>query len=44
MDEIPTLRGANLVPQERAFMSDDPSVYVFLRNTTHRNIYRVPVK
>ena len=42
--EIPTLRGANLVPQERAFMSDDPSVYVFLRNTTHRNIYRVPVK
>jgi Tol biopolymer transport system component len=42
--EIPALRGAKLVPQERAFMSDVPSVYVFLRNTTHRNIYRVPVK
>jgi Tol biopolymer transport system component len=42
--QIPTLRGAKPVPQERAFMGDDPSVYVFLRNTTRRNIYRVPVK
>jgi serine/threonine protein kinase/Tol biopolymer transport system component len=44
ISQIPKLRGAQPVPQERAFMSDDPSVYAFIRNTTHRNIYRVPVK
>ena len=44
VDQISKLRGAQTVPQERAFMSDDPAVYAFLRNTTHRNIYRVPVK
>jgi Tol biopolymer transport system component len=44
IEQIPKLRGAQPVPQERAFMSDDPSVYTFMRNTTRRNIYRVPVK
>ena len=44
INQFPKLRGAYVVPQERAFMSDDPSVYAFMRNTTHRNIYRVPVK
>jgi serine/threonine protein kinase len=41
--QVSQLRGAQAVPQERAFVSDDPAVYAFMRNTTHRNIYRVPV-
>src|SRR5262249_49644326 len=44
VDQMSTLRGAQPVPQERAFISDDPLVYAFLKNMTYRNIYRVPVK
>jgi eukaryotic-like serine/threonine-protein kinase len=35
--------GASRIPQLRAFVSDDPSVYAFMRQTPQRNIYRVPV-
>jgi Tol biopolymer transport system component len=35
------LPGARLIPEQRAFLSADPSVYAFLRVTTHRNIYRI---
>jgi serine/threonine protein kinase/Tol biopolymer transport system component len=44
VDQVSRLRGAQTVTQERAFMTDNPSVYAFMRNTTHRNIYRVPMK
>jgi len=43
VEEIATLPGSQRIPQLRAFMGDDPSVYVFLRATPQRNIYRVPV-
>ena len=35
--------GAKVLPQERAVGGPDPSVYAFIRVTTHRNIYRIPV-
>jgi len=35
--------GARQIPQTRAFMSSDPSVYAYPRVSTHRNIYRIPV-
>jgi hypothetical protein len=35
--------GAKMIPQERAFGGPNPSVYAFVRVTTHRNIYRIAV-
>lgn len=35
--------GARAIPQQRAFMSADPSVYAYPRVVTHRNIYRIPI-
>jgi hypothetical protein len=43
VDEIMGLPGAQRIPQLRAFPGDDPSTYMFIRSTTQRNIYRVPV-
>jgi hypothetical protein len=43
VEDIAALPGAQRIPQLRAFMADDPSVYVFLRPTPQRNIYRVPL-
>ena len=43
VEEVATIAGARRIPQSRAFMSDDPSVYMFMRATSHRNIYRGPV-
>jgi len=37
------LPGVKKIPQLRAFLSDDPLVYAFMRQTAQRNIYRVPV-
>jgi hypothetical protein len=34
---------AKRIPELSAFVSDDPSVYAFMRQTSQRNIYRVPV-
>jgi hypothetical protein len=42
-EEAAALPGAQRIPQLRAFVGDDPSVYAFIRNTSQRNIYRVPV-
>ena len=42
-EEAAALPGAQRIPQLRAFVGDDPSVYAFMRNTSQRNIYRVPV-
>jgi WD40 repeat protein len=39
-----SLPGARAFPQQRAFAGADPSVYAFPRVSTHRNIYRVPVR
>jgi hypothetical protein len=36
--------GARAIADDRAYVSDDPSVYVFPRVSTHRNIYRVSVR
>jgi serine/threonine protein kinase/Tol biopolymer transport system component len=44
VEDIAALSGARRIPQLRAFMGDDPSVYVFLRATPQRNIYRVPLR
>jgi hypothetical protein len=41
VEDIAALPGAQRMPQLRAFMGDDPSIYVFLRATPQRNIYRV---
>jgi serine/threonine protein kinase len=40
---VAALPGATRLPQPRAFAVSDPTSYVFMRNTTQRNIYRVPV-
>ncbi len=42
-DDVVTIPGARRFPQLRAFPADDPSVYMFMRTTSQRNIYRVPV-
>ncbi|HEV8132162.1 MAG TPA: protein kinase [Acidobacteriota bacterium] len=43
MANAATLPGARLIPEQRVFVSADPSVYAFLRVATHRNIYRISV-
>jgi Tol biopolymer transport system component len=43
VDDILTIQGAQKLGQLRAFQCGDPSVYVFMRVTSQRNIYRVPV-
>jgi Tol biopolymer transport system component len=40
---VASLPGATRIPEPRAFVGDEPSVYAFMRNTSQRNIYRVPV-
>jgi len=43
-DAIGALPGARLVAKEpHAFPGPDPSVYAFMKVTTQRNIYRVPI-
>lgn len=37
------LPGARTIPEPRAYVGADPSIYVFPQLTTHRNIYRIPV-
>jgi WD40 repeat protein len=39
----PPVAGARLIPQPRAFMSGNRTVYAYLRLATHRNIYRILV-
>ena len=42
--EAASALGAREIPDFKAYVSDDPDVYVYLRLQTHRNIYRVSVK
>jgi serine/threonine protein kinase len=42
-EDAAALPGAQMIPQARAFVGANPSVYAFPRVTTQRNIYRVPV-
>ena len=41
--EAAALPGVQVIPEERAFMGRNPSVYAFLKVATHRNLYRIPV-
>ena len=41
--EAAALPGARIIPQPLAFLRANPSVYVFARITTQRNIYRISV-
>jgi Tol biopolymer transport system component len=43
LEDAARLPGARIIGQDRAFMGPNPSVYVYPRITTHRNIYRIPV-
>ncbi len=43
LKDAAALPGARIIDQELAFMGPNPSIYVFPRITTHRNIYRIPV-
>jgi hypothetical protein len=43
LEDAARLPGARIIAQDRAFMGPNPSVYVYPRITTHRNIYRIPV-
>jgi len=43
VEAVAALPGARRIPQLRAFVGHDPSTYVFMRNTPHRNIYRIPL-
>jgi hypothetical protein len=40
---LAALDGARRLPEPRAFASDDPEVYAYMRATSRRNIYRVSV-
>ena len=42
--EAQRVRPGRVLSQERAFAGADPSTFVYPRVTTHRNIYRVPVR
>jgi hypothetical protein len=45
LEAVAALPGARLVSkQERTFPGPSPSVYAFMKVTTQRNIYRVPVR
>jgi hypothetical protein len=43
VQDITNLAGAQRLAQLRAFPGDDPSVFLFMRATSQRNIYRVPL-
>lgn len=43
-EDVVNLPGARRIGQLRAFPGDDPSVYVFMRATMQRNIFRVAVR
>jgi Tol biopolymer transport system component/predicted Ser/Thr protein kinase len=43
ISEAAALPGARLLPQPRAFAGADPSIYVYPKVATQRNIYRIPV-
>jgi hypothetical protein len=43
IEDAAALPGVRVIPEERAFIGPNPSVYAFVRVTTHRNIYRIPV-
>jgi Tol biopolymer transport system component len=43
VEDVVALTGAQRILQQRAFLGDDPTVYAFMRATSQRNIYRVPV-
>jgi len=40
---VAALPGARLISEESVFPGPNPSVYAFMKVTTQRNIYRVPV-
>ena len=42
-EEVASLPGARLIPEQGAFPGPDPSIYAFTKVATHRNIYRIPV-
>jgi len=42
-EEVASLPGARLIPEQGAFPGPDPSIYAFMKVATHRNIYRIPV-
>jgi hypothetical protein len=41
--EVAALPGAQLISEDSVFPGPDPSVYAFMKVSTQRNIYRVPV-
>ena len=43
VQDVAALPAAKKLPQLHAFPGDDPSVYPYMRPTSQRNIYRVPV-
>ncbi|MEX2271644.1 MAG: protein kinase [Vicinamibacterales bacterium] len=42
-EAVAALPGARLISQESVFPGPNPSIYAFMKVSTHRNIYRVPV-
>jgi serine/threonine protein kinase/Tol biopolymer transport system component len=43
IEEADALPGVRVIPEERAFMGPNPSVYAFPKLATHRNLYRISV-
>ena len=43
LDDAAALPGVQTILQPRSFVGTNPSIYVFPRVATHRNIYRIPV-
>ena len=42
-EEVAALRGVRLIAERAAYPGPNPSMYAFVKVTTHRNIYRVTV-
>ena len=43
-EEVAALPGARRIPQDKAFVGPNPSLYAFTKVSIQRNIYRVPVQ
>ena len=42
-DDVSVLPGAQLIPEQGAFLGVNPAIYAFTKVATHRNIYRITV-
>jgi hypothetical protein len=42
--DLARIRGAQIIPRRGAVPGPDPSIYVFVRASAQRNLYRIPLQ